>query len=180
MRLPSPLATTLLIVGACVAYLQIRSYLYSHPLDEDAAAPAFALLDLAAPHDTVRLADYRGQVLILEAWARSCENCKYSMPRLDSLAGTYAERGVQVLHIALEEMADSASMRQFLKDYAGSGTRGAVDDNRAFQASYSVTGLPTGYLVDRRGRLRWQGYSAADELSRASGRRLMEAMLAEQ
>ncbi len=43
MRLPSPLATTLLIVGACVAYLQIQSYLYSHPLDEDAAAPAFAL-----------------------------------------------------------------------------------------------------------------------------------------
>jgi len=180
MRLPSPLATTLLIVGAGAAYLQVQSYLSGHPLDEDSAAPAFALPDLAAPHDTVRLTDYRGQVLILEAWARSCENCRYSMPRLDSLAETYAARGVQVLHIALEEMADSLPMRQFLRDYADGGTRVAVDDNRAFQSSYSVTGLPTGYLVDRRGRLRWQGYSAADELSRASGRRLMETMLAEQ
>jgi len=179
MRLPSPLATTILIVGASVTYLQLQSYSRRHPLDEGTAAPVFALPDLAAPHDTVRLADYRGQVLVLEAWARSCENCKYSMPRLDSVAGTYAARGVQVLDIALEEMADSTSMRQFVHDYAGPFTRVVVDHNRTFRDRYSVTGLPTGYLVDRRGRVRWQGYSAADELSRASGRRLMDAMLAE-
>ena len=180
MRLPSPLVTTLLVIGTGVAYLQVEGHRRSHPLAEDVAAPPFALLDLAAPHDTIRLSDYRGQVLILEAWSLSCENCKHSMPQLDSVARPWAEHGVQVLHVALEDLADSVALRQFLEDHADGRTPVGVDNNRAFQAGYSVTGIPTGYLVDRRGVLRWQGYSAAEELSRPSGRRLIKAMIAEQ
>ena len=34
MRMPSPLATTLLIVASGIVYLQVRSYQDAHPLDE--------------------------------------------------------------------------------------------------------------------------------------------------
>ena len=179
IRRPSPLLFTLLLVGATVTYLEVRRHQDANPLDIEMAAPSFTLVDLASPHDTLTLQSFAGQVLVLEAWARSCENCKYSMPALDSVADTLRGRGVKVVHVALEELADSTAVRAFVEKFGGPGGIVAMDQNEVFRTNYVVTGLPTGYLIDRRGRLRWQGYSVSHELSRPAGARLMETMIAE-
>ena len=47
-------------------------------------APDFALSDLAG--QTVRLADLRGQPLVLNFWATWCPPCRAEMPALQSIA----------------------------------------------------------------------------------------------
>lgn len=183
MRMPSPLATTLLIVASGIVYLQVRSYQDAHPLEEDATAPSFALPLLAAPHETVGLAKYRGHVLIIEAWARSCANCRSSMPALETLADAYRGRGLEVLHVALEEMADSSQVRTFLADVGVTGIDVAMDQGGEFRRSYVVTGIPTSYVIDKRGDLRWQGtstgYDVAHVLTRPAGRKLLDELVME-
>ena len=183
MRMPSPLAFTLLIVGGAIAYLQVQEYQHNHPLTEDARAPQFSLPLLATPHDTVGLANYRGHVLIIEAWARSCANCRSSMPALEALSANYRTRGLEVLHVALEEMADSTAVRAFLADLGVSGIDVAMDQGGEFGQSYAVTGIPTSYVIDKRGNLRWQGtstgYRESHVLARPANRQLLDELVAE-
>lgn len=183
MRLPSPFITTLLVVAAGIAYLQVRSYQAAHPLVEAASAPPFAMPTLAAPHDTVQLKGYLGHVLIVEAWSRSCANCRSSMPALEALANDYEDRGLQVLHVALEEWIDSSRVRAFLAELGLGETNVVVDQSGDFRNRYVVTGIPTSYVIDKHGRLRWQGtstsYAEDHVLTRPANRRLLDELMSE-
>src|ERR1043165_5560245 len=141
MRLPSPWVTASLIVGSVIAYLQVGSYRAAHPLTEEAGAPAFAMPMLARPRDTVRLADFRGHVLIVEAWSRTCINCKSAMPALEALARDYHDGGLRVLHVALEDLVDTIPVRAFLAELGLSDEDVAVDQGGAFRENYAVVGI---------------------------------------
>ncbi|MFC8512082.1 TlpA family protein disulfide reductase [Streptomyces sp. NPDC057257] len=46
---------------------------------------------------TVRLSDYRGKVVVLNAWASWCPPCRVESPQLKDLQKKWGARGVQVL-----------------------------------------------------------------------------------
>lgn len=183
MRMPSPWAITLLIVAGVIGYLQFLSYQNAHPLVEDAPAPSFTLPLLAQPREHVTPLQYHGRVLIIEAWARSCVTCRSSMPALEALAAAYHDRGLRVLHVALEDLADSVGVREFLAELGGRDVVVAMDEDGEFARNYLITGIPTSFVVDKKGRLRWQGlstsYNVAHVLSRPAGRQLLDELVAE-
>jgi cytochrome c biogenesis protein CcmG/thiol:disulfide interchange protein DsbE len=106
----------------------------------------------------VSMADYRGQVLIINFWATWCGPCKKELPLLDSYYSVANERnyGLKILAITTE---DSIPINQ-LKPLA---EKVHFDMARNFHGPYGVLkGVPTNYIIDRNGILRYAKADAFD------------------
>lgn len=62
-------------------------------------------------HD-VRLADYKGSVILLNVWATWCGPCQLEIPELIETYNKYKDKGVVVLGVSLDDTAE------MLRDYA--------------------------------------------------------------
>jgi len=106
----------------------------------------------------VRLSDYKGKVLLVDFWASWCVPCKTSFPALDALYREYQPKGLEVLAINLDEQRRSADA--FL---AARPHRMPVlfDPKGLAPVAFGVKGMPTSYLIDRSGTIRFthMGYS---------------------
>ena len=99
----------------------------------------------------VTMADYKGQVLVINFWATWCGPCKKELPLLNAFYGMAAERnyGLKILAITTE---DSLPIDQ-LKPLAD---KVSFDMARNFRGPYGVLkGVPTNYIIDRNGILRY-------------------------
>jgi thiol-disulfide isomerase/thioredoxin len=113
-----------------------------------APAPDFTLRDLA--RRPVRLADFRGRVVVLNFWATWCAPCREEIPAMQALARDLADRGLVVLAVNYEERPDV--VRAFARD-TDLGLAVLLDADGAAARRYRVTGLPASFFVDRRGAL---------------------------
>jgi peroxiredoxin len=118
-------------------------------------APAFALKDLHGSR--VSLDQYRGKVLFIAFWAPWCFSCREEFPELDRLQRKYQNDGFEVLGLCEDTTELAASL--FLKNVPVSFTI-AVDPRRSVAEAYRLTNLPSGYLIDRAGmiRFRYRGF----------------------
>ena len=124
------------------------------------AAPDFELPELSG-NGTVVLADYAGKVVLIDFWASWCAPCRDSLPLLARLHATLADRGFEVLAVNLDEDPDDA--RRFLLTYPVGYT--VLSDQAGHVAeSYGLKTMPTSFLVDRRGIVRYvhEGFHATD------------------
>jgi thiol-disulfide isomerase/thioredoxin len=129
-------------------------------LGAGAMAPDFVSHDLAG--QTVRVADYRGQVLVLDFWATWCAPCLASMPHTQEIAAKYADQGVAVLAVCTGDKrrkfedwvklkAKSYPNLRFTSDPYEQGT--PLEGNRASVALYRVPALPAQFVIGRDGRI---------------------------
>lgn len=155
MKWPGPFQMILGATFGFVIWLEVGSSRRDNPLAIGSDAPAFALLLLDQPRDTIRLSDLRGKVVLLETWNTGCMNCRDAMPAADALGRKYADAGLVVLHVAGQDLSDSGAMRRFLVDNQVIGIV-VVDNDRRFQSSYQTWAVPWSVLIDRQGRVAWQ------------------------
>src|SRR5262245_40242007 len=66
-----------------------------------APAPRVALVD--AGGETVRLADLRGRIVVVDFWASWCMPCSAIVPALDRVARRYPSSAVVVLAVGLDD-----------------------------------------------------------------------------
>ena len=99
-------------------------------------APDFALSDLAG--QTVRLADLRGQPLVLNFWATWCPPCAQEHPYLVEGARAYAGK-VAFYGVLYGDKA--ASAREFLAK-KGAAYPTLVDEDQSTAIDYGVAGVP--------------------------------------
>jgi len=129
-------------------------------LGAGAMAPEFVSFDLDGKE--VRLADYRGKVLILDFWATWCAPCVASMPHTQAVAAKYADQGVTVLAVCTGDKRtrfedwvrlkgkDYPALR-FVCDPHEQGT--PEEKQRASLALYRVPFIPTQFIINREGRI---------------------------
>lgn len=93
-----------------------------------------------------------GKVILVDFWASWCAPCKASFPVLDALQNAYKDKGLIVLGVNVDEKADD--MRRFLE--ANPVSFATVRDARQTLVSAAdVPSMPSSFLVDRRGRVRF-------------------------
>jgi peroxiredoxin len=123
-------------------------------------APDFALA--ARDGGKVRLADLKGEVVMINFWATWCGPCRQEMPLLAQLHTKYQPLGFTLLGVNVEP--DSAAAVTWLKGMPVTFPI-LFDTDSAVAGSFGVEGMPSTVFVDRKGQVRYihRGYKPGDE-----------------
>ena len=120
------------------------------PLAAGEAAPACSARLLDGDR-SVRIADYRGQVVYLDFWASWCGPCRESFPFMNELQSELSGKGLQILAVSVDRTADEA--RGFLARYPAKFAT-ALDAAAACPAAFRLEGMPSSYIIGRDGTVR--------------------------
>lgn len=133
------------------------------PVQVNIVAPDVQLTDLQG--NPVAFADYRGKVILYNAWATWCPPCKAEMPVLQAYYDKYKDQGFVV--IAIEDGQPLDEVAAFVRLY---GLTFPVWPDLEWRASkaWGIQALPTSYVIDRDGiaRLTWSGEATLSMLEK--------------
>ena len=126
------------------------------------SAPAFALPVFAPGEpplqrpvgDTVRLADLRGQVVILNFWASWCMSCRAEHTTLSEVARHFAGKPIQFLGVLYND--DPASGTEWIKEMGGQSYASLNDPGARTAIDYGLYGVPETYFLDVHGRVAYK------------------------
>jgi peroxiredoxin len=145
------------------------------PPSERVAAP-----DVVGPTldgETFRLADHRGDVVVLNVWASWCAPCRAEAPTLAALSEELQAQGVTF--VGLDTRDSDASARAFI-DRFGIEYANVIDRDGQLQLLFSDTlppqAIPSTLVIDREGRVAGRVLGKASE---SALRGMIEPILAE-
>ena len=120
-------------------------------------------------------ANLQGHVVLVDFWASWCAPCKKSFPALDDLQQKYARQGLIVLAVNVDE--DAAKMEQFMEDHPVSFAV-VRDADQKLVAAAGVEAMPSSFLVDSAGVIRFAHAGFKEESTPAQYTQEIEALLA--
>jgi thiol-disulfide isomerase/thioredoxin len=97
----------------------------------------------------ISLADYQGRVLVINLWATWCIPCREELPLLDAYYALQKKVGLEVIAVATENSVPPSKLKKL-----------AAAVHMPFilelKGPYStLDGVPTNYVIDRRGIVRF-------------------------
>ncbi len=113
-------------------------------------APDFTLPRLG-DQQPLTLSSLRGKVVYVDFWASWCAPCAISLPALQELHNELHPQGFEVVAINLDETQAQAT--RFLEPL-NIAYPVLFDARQETPQAYRIAGMPTAFLVDRRGNLR--------------------------
>jgi thiol-disulfide isomerase/thioredoxin len=148
------------------------------PVPPPASAPMKTVLEkwkapeaaLAPPdyvfHDPadkpVKLADFKGKVVVANLWATWCAPCKIEMPRLAALQAHYAGKPVEVVVISIDKDAKIEEARAFIGEHAPLKFYSDPAAKLPWQVTPAIEGMPTTIVYGRDGLERGRVAGEAD------------------
>ncbi len=123
-------------------------------------AQPYRLLGQSAPDFTLkatsgtnfRLAEYRGQVVLLTFWSSHCSSCGAQLAAISSLLNTYQSAGLAVLGVDVDD--DVVEAARYAVAHPVNYPM-LLDPDKQVARAYRVDNLPMLVLVDRGGTVRW-------------------------
>ena len=123
-------------------------------------APDFVLRGLDGRN--LRLSEFRGQVVLVNFWARSDGDSRQQMPALDRINITYQRAGLVVLGVSVDD-----DLRRAKEFAASMGVSYPIlfDTGTDIGKDYFLQKMPMTILVDRSGVVRYSavGFKRGDE-----------------
>ena len=107
----------------------------------------------------VDLASFKGQVVLVNFWATWCEGCRVEIPALNRLQQRFKQPKLQILGVNIGE--GKARIGQFTQRIPIQYTILRDADSVAMKA-WRVRIMPTTFLIDKQGRLRYELVGEAD------------------
>jgi thiol-disulfide isomerase/thioredoxin len=115
------------------------------------AAPA------ASGDDSFVVADYEGQVVLLDFWASWCVPCRHSFPWMQEMQHRYGDDGLVIVAVNLDNQRTDA--QRFLGRYPVD-FKVIFDARQKLARRYEVEAMPSSFLFGRDGKIleRHMGY----------------------
>lgn len=95
---------------------------------------------------TFDLADWRGQVVLVNVWASWCVPCQQEQPLLVSSYRELAPRGLQIVGINVRDKPEQA--RAFMQEFGQAPWPSVQDPDGRHAVDWGTFALPETYLVD--------------------------------
>ena len=175
------------VIGIFLVLIGIALFVVMQGTSGEAAAPAADLsvvpvaVNYPAPQlalenvngETESLADFGGQVLLLNNWATWCPPCKAEMPTLKKFHDAHSAEGFTI--IAVEAGDDKDEVLQFANSLGLTFPIWLDPDGAALNA-FKNGNLPNSYVIDRSGTVR---YAWTGEISLAMLEKYVTQLIAE-
>jgi thiol-disulfide isomerase/thioredoxin len=112
---------------------------------------------------TIRLAEFKGKVLLLNFWATWCVPCRAEIPDLIKMQRRYRVRGLRILGITYPP-EQTSEVRSFMRELK-INYQVVIGSKETKQAFTSLETLPLTVVIDREGNIREiiEGIMYADE-----------------
>ncbi len=147
------------------------------PLAAGTRAPAFATRTVDGK--PLSLKSLRGHVVLLDYWATWCGPCRIATPTLEALHRKFNKRGLRVVGMSVDDANTVAQVRPAMKQLGITYAVSAVPSvNGKIGAAYRVNGIPSQYLIDKKGIVRWSQAGFAPGEGKTLGA-LIQKLLAE-
>lgn len=148
-------------IFSCIKKLAVVAFVFcSSAVFAADTAPDFTLK--SSTGENVRLAEQRGQVVMLNFWASWCGPCRQEMPLLDGISKKYGKMGFVLYGINVDQDTSDAKnvLQKINVNYSV-----LFDPESKLSDLYKVDAMPTSVFIDKSGKVRYvnRGYSAGDE-----------------
>jgi cytochrome c biogenesis protein CcmG, thiol:disulfide interchange protein DsbE len=135
-----------------------------------APLPAIKVDSLAGKK--IDVASYRGRVLLLDVWASWCGPCKQELPMLDEMAKRLKHQGIDVLAVSVDQ--ERANVDKFLKGRGRWSLTIAHDPDGLIAERLQPDKMPTSYVIDRSGIVRYVNAGFVPDDAAMIEKRLLE------
>ncbi len=120
----------------------------------DQPAPNFELAGLQG--ESYRLSSYRGRVVFLNFWATWCEPCQRELPTFVQYINDSGDDGAVILAVNVDEPVEA--IEAYFEEKNISGIPVLLDDSLEVYDAYAINRMPTTYIIDPAGVVRYVHY----------------------
>jgi peroxiredoxin len=146
-------AAVILVLGAGVAAATYAMRDQFFPVGVGSRAPDFSASTLDAEPQIRGMADYRGDVVLLNIWATWCGPCRVEMPEIQALYSNFGTEGFRVVAVSIDNPGMEHAIRGFVRDY-GLTFDILYDPSGEIQRNYQSSGVPETFIIGRDGVIR--------------------------
>jgi peroxiredoxin len=131
------------LAGGLVAGMMLTPALA--PIGVQSPAPRFQARDVRTG-ETVDLAQYEDEVLLVNIWATWCGPCEAEMPSIQRLHDSLGPRGLRVVAVSVDNATED--VRGWVEERGLTFTV-LHDPSGRIERDYQTTGVPESFVLDR-------------------------------